>query len=225
MRKSLSFWILIFLWACQEKEELPTDLGHDYTPLGVDRFWVYKVNETVYFGEEDSETTTFFYRDVVTDSYIGNHGGLVYVVNRQKSTTQSEWKNDLVYSLQIRNNALLRTMDNEQLVVLVFPPEDHKRWDGNIYNNSSVDEFEMNLLSGYGLEGKLYQSASQVIQEDDDDGITVRNKRFEVYARGVGLVEHYSEVLTYCSRNDCLGEQIIDSGRFIHLKLIDNGQF
>lgn len=225
MRKSLPFWILLLFVGCQGTEENPSDIGYDYMPLAGNRFWVYEVEETVYFGEGDSETSTFFYRDIVTNSYIGENGSLVYIFTRQRSANQSNWKNELVYSLQIRNNGLLRTMDNEQQVVMVFPPEDEKKWDGNIYNSSSADEFMMELINGYNLGTKLYQRASKIVQEEDDDGITIRNNRFEVYAQGVGMVEHYYEVLTYCSRNDCLGEQIIDSGRFTHLKLIDNGQF
>ena len=43
----------------------------------------------------------------------------------------------------------------------------------------------------------------------------------ESYEKGIGMVELYYEVLTYCSRNDCLGEQLIDSGSKIHMKLLN----
>ena len=35
---------------------------------------------------------------------------------------------------------------------------------------------------------------------------------------------HFSEVLTYCSRNDCLGQQRVDSGEKLHLKIINYGK-
>jgi hypothetical protein len=59
-----------------------------------------------------------------------------------------------------------------------------------------------------------------VNQEKFDDKITNRDIRYEVFGKGIGLVEKYDEVITYCSRNNCLGQQLINGGRKTHLKLV-----
>ncbi|MDN3670872.1 hypothetical protein QWY93_16245 [Echinicola jeungdonensis] len=223
MKCIFPFLLLLLLASCGREEE-PMDLSHDYMPLSINRFWVYEVEETIYFGEGDQETSQYYLRDIITNSYINNDGVLVYMVNRQKSMDQLNWVEKSTHSFHIKNNALVRHSENKTLVVLVFPPKDLAAWDGNIYNSENTDEYSMVLLNSYDLNPGLYNRVTKVTQENEDDQITIRDNRYEVYAKNVGMIEQYHEVLTYCSRNDCLGDQIIDGGSFRHLKLIDNGQ-
>ncbi|MFT4859889.1 MAG: hypothetical protein ACI8SN_001824, partial [Algoriphagus sp.] len=72
--------------------------------------------------------------------------------------------------------------------------------------------------------GVLESNVIRVLQEESDDLITFRDNRYEIYGKGIGLLEKYDEVLTYCSRNDCLGNQLINSGRKIKMELIDYGK-
>ena len=211
--------------SCGDSGSHPVDLAFDFMPLPINRFWIYEVDETIYFGEGDSEESHFFYRDVITSSYIDEVGNLVYFINRDKSLDQNDWKNHSVFTLQIKRNALIRSFENQKDIPLVFPPKDQITWDGNAYNSLGEDMYRLVNLRAYEVGDNTYQSTVKVIQEEDDDEITFRDNRYEVYAKGVGMLEQYFEVLTYCSRNDCLGEQIIDGGRFTHLKLINNGQY
>ncbi|QDH80403.1 hypothetical protein FKX85_15690 [Echinicola soli] len=225
MRKFLHYFLFIVITGCQSDGTAPTELGHDYMPLQVSRFWVYAVEETVYFGEGDSETSTFYYRDIIADSYIDEEGVLVYRVIREKSDDQSTWLDHSVYTLQVKKSALLRSSENITTVPLVFPPSVQKSWDSNVYNSQAEDLYSSEQTGAYEVNGNTYQAVVKVLQEKEDDQITIRDNRYEIYAKGVGLVEQYSENLTYCSRNDCLGEQIIENGRLSHLKLINNGQY
>lgn len=225
MKHYLLIGIFMTLMACNKTETDPVDLAYDFMPLTQNRFWIYEVDETVYFGESDSETTHFFYRDIVASSYIENEGSLVYLINREKSPDQTDWENHSVYTVQIKRNALIRTVENQKSIPLVFPPKDQSAWDGNAYNSGGEDIFQLQQVQAYQVGNQTYQQAVKVTQEDEDDAITFRDRRFEAYAKGVGMIEQYYEVLTYCSRNDCLGEQIIDDGRYTHLKLINNGQY
>src|SRR5690606_1705846 len=103
-------------------------------------------------------------------------------------------------------------------IPFVFPPRDGKQWDGNAYNSLSEDEFQMAYHQDYSDGNVSYASAVKVAQHEEDDLITVRDNRFEVFVKHIGMVESYYEVLTYCSRTDCLGEQLIDGGRLTHLR-------
>ena len=97
---------------------------------------------------------------------------------------------------------------------MVFPPKNGVVWNGNAYRNAAQDDFE--LVNS--------NTSIRVNQEDSDDLVTYRDIRYEVYDRDVGLVEKYEEVLTYCSRNDCLGDMLIDSGSKTLMKLTDYGK-
>jgi len=203
-------------FSCQRQiEEVPVDLGFDYQPLEVGLYWTYEVDQTIYFGENDSEQSDFYYKDEIKSFYVNEAGEQVYIVERAKSSDQSDWAEEIQFTLLLRNFSLIRTIDNEPIVSLVFPPSVGTSWDGNSYRSLGKDEFSLINESTDVLK---------VIQEDSEDQITYRDIRYETYSKGVGMIEKYSEVLTYCSRNDCLGDQLINSGTKIHMKTIDHGK-
>ena len=207
--------ILNLFTSCdREIEEPKMDFGFDFQPLEVGLFWLYEVDETIYFGENDFEQEQFFYKDRIRSFYTNEEGEQVFVIVRTKSYDRIEWDIALAYTLIQRDFSLVRTIENQPLVTLVFPPKDGTVWNGNIYRDELEDDFEL-INSGNSI---------RVNQEDSDDQVTYRDIRFEVYDLGIGLVEKYDEVLTYCSRNDCLGDMLIDSGFKSQMKLIGNGK-
>jgi hypothetical protein len=217
--------LCFFLAACSEEFESPNpELGHDYQPLVVGNFWIYQVEETIYYGENDSEDSNFFYRDLVRSSYLNAENEVVYIVARFKSPDRMDWSFELEYSMVYRDQALLRTVQNTPLVALVFPPEQGKVWNGKIYQVEGNDEFEIEQVGTSSIPGFETVEIVKVRQEELDDNITIRDMRYEVFGKGIGLVEKYDEVLTYCSRNDCLGDQLIDGGSKTHLTLVEYGQ-
>ncbi|MDO9553029.1 hypothetical protein [Rhodonellum sp.] len=210
--------------ACSENEPPQTDFGLDYQPLVVGSYWKYKVLETRVFGQDDTETENFFYRDRIDYRYQNAENKEVFVLTREKSSDGIFWKLQGNFALEIRNNALVRTMENKRTVNLVFPPKIGLSWDANIYGTQQEDLFTINLLGKYELEGQGFSNSVRVLKEEGDDKITYIDNRYEVFSKGIGMIEQYDEVFTYCSRNDCLGQQIIESGRFTHLKIIEYGK-
>lgn len=218
MNKQLpTFIVFIFalLTSCdREIEDGQLNLGYDFQPLEIGLFWIYEVDQTIYFGENDSEQTHFFYKDQIRSFYPNEAGEQVFVIQRTKSSDNISWQNVQEYTLIQRELSLVRTIENQALVVMVFPPKDGLEWNGNAYTSGVEDEFEL-INSG---------SSIRVNQENSDDQVTYRDIRYEVYEKEIGLVEKYDEVLTYCSRNDCLGDMLIDSGYKIQMKLSDYGK-
>lgn len=214
---------LAFL-ACSEIEQPQTDFGLNYQPLAIGDYWEYKVLETEVFGQDDAETENYFYRDQIDSKYQNAENEEVFLLTRSKSMNRIEWTVEGNYALQIRKNALVKTFENRNTVNLVFPPKVGLTWDANIYGADSEDIYTIDLLGKYELDGQGFSQSVRVLQEEGDDKITFIDNRYEVFAKGIGMIEQYDEVFTYCSRNDCLGQQIIESGRFIHLKIIEYGK-
>ena len=218
MNKILSFLIVLVLslfTSCdREIEESLVDLGYDFQPLEIGLFWVYGIDQTNYFGENDIEQEYFFYKDRIRSFYTNEEGEQVFIVQRSKSANSTNWNTILEYTLIQRGTSLLRTIENQALVTMVFPPKNGLTWNGNIYRNDVEDEFEV-ITSVNSI---------RINQENSDDKITYRDIRYEIYDKSVGLVEKYDEVLTYCSRNECLGDMLIDSGYKISMKLTDHGK-
>jgi len=218
----LLFFSCVTLISCnQEIEPIQLDNGKDFQPLVLGNFWIYEVDETIYFGENDAESSKFFYRDRLRSSYLNAEREIVFVVERSKSTNRTSWNKVLEYSLQVKNNALVRTINNQPVVAMNFPPELGKKWNGNAFRAFAADEFEIDSVGIGTLEGKTQIQLARVNQEKLDDKVTQRDNRYEIYQKGIGLVEKYDEVLTYCSRNNCLGLQLINGGYRVKMKLVD----
>ncbi|MCH7412230.1 hypothetical protein MM213_01945 [Belliella sp. R4-6] len=216
--------VAIGLFSCREMDDVNVDLGYDYQPLDIGLFWEYEVEERIVFGENDSEEFAYFFRDKIDYSYINEAGEEVFVVLREKSNDRIDWLIEGNYSLLVRNQALVRMQENERVVTFSFPPRLNKSWDGRVYSSRQPEMFNVSLLGIYQLGQTNYSQVVQVLQSQEDDKITFRDNRYEVYAKGIGMIEQYFEVFTYCSRNDCLGQELIDSGSLRHLRIINYGK-
>lgn len=225
-RLPLIFFLLaLSFFGCEEEiEPVNLDLEQDFQPLGIGYFWIYEVDQTLYFGENDSETSQFFFRDRIRGSYLNEEREIVYIVERAKSADQTNWTKELEYTLVYRDNTLIRTINNEAVTALIFPPEEGKIWNGKNYQAEGDDEFEIELVGTSTVPGFENINSVKVNQENLDDKITIRDIRYEIYGKGIGLMEKYDEVVTYCSRNDCLGDQLIDGGIKTKLILVQNGK-
>jgi hypothetical protein len=214
-----------FLSACDEKSETPSlDLERDYQPLELGYYWIYDVDETIYYGENDSESAHYFYKDLIRSFYLNAENEETFIVSRAKSPDGLVWSSELEYTMIYRDRTLLRTLNNAALSALVFPPQSGTTWNGRNYQAEGDDTFEIDFFGRSDLPGYEDVQAVRVTQENLDDRITVRDVRYEIFGKGVGLMEKYDEVLTYCSRNDCLGEELINSGSKTHLRLLEHGR-
>src|SRR5690606_9488890 len=131
-RGALLFFVMV---SCSELDENTMGLQLEYQPLQVGSFWEYHVEETIYFGESDLETSQYFYRDAITSEYINEEGERVFFCQRLKSTDQQNWQQENAFTYRISRGALLKTMDNQTFVSFVFPPVNDKTWNGNNYNS------------------------------------------------------------------------------------------
>ncbi|MGY6520575.1 MAG: hypothetical protein ACXIUD_02540 [Mongoliitalea sp.] len=219
----LLIFFSVLLLSCETENPI-VDMGKDYQPLQVGRFWIYEVDEVIVFGENDQEERSYFIRDVVDYTYVNAQNELVYVIKREESSNRNNWVTITNYAQFVRRNSLIRFIENRNIIPLVFPPRQEVTWDGNVFNSLERDDFTIVRAGVVESGGVMYPRAILVVQEEDDDLITFRDNRYEVFARGIGMVEQYYEVFTYCSRNDCLGQQLINGGRKTHMKLFDYGR-
>jgi hypothetical protein len=222
---SLVILLFIFLSGCERKvEESTSDFGFDFQPLAKGLYWIYSVDQTIFFGENDSESSTFFYRDLIRDFYLDESKEQIFIVVRSKSNDQQTWTKVKEFTIHRRGFTLIKTVDNQPVVSLVFPPELGRSWNGNNFRNERSDEFIIDNKVESKFPAASDSKVIRVLQEESDDLITFRDNRYEVYGKGIGMLEKYDEVLSYCTRTDCLGKKLINSGFKIKMVLTDYGK-
>lgn len=220
------------LHACTEQAnefspETPELLA--YFPIEKGFFRDYEVRETRYFTSTDIEVRTFQIRELYSEPELNIGGGVTYPMLRYKRMSSvSAWELDSLWSSRFEPAPFPRIVqveNNFPYIKMVNPLREGVEWDGNGLNGKVRELYTYSeKIPSYNFQNRTFQDCIFVSQIEDDDEITVREIRFEVYARGRGMVHRNVTKFRYCSRPACLGQKIIEEGIMIEMVQIGYGK-
>ncbi|MDA1121007.1 MAG: hypothetical protein O2887_11045 [Bacteroidetes bacterium] len=203
-------------------ESLP---GSDYFRLEKGFYKTYDV-ELITFTLVESDTTKFQLHEIVVDSFINGENEITHILHRFiRPDDLSQWKLDSVWTARKTRTTALVVENNVPIVKMAFPVSVDIEWDGNAF--SSLDEqlfHYINISAPLSQSGLEFDNTVTVVQSDFANNLIFRDERSEIYAAGVGMVTKDFTVLNFCARPDCLGQDIIESGRIEKMKLIAYGK-
>ena len=215
MRQFLSPLLVILLAAaCDTEDRKPADIGTDYLPVAVGNYQIYAVEETQYNAITGMTELHYQLMTEVIDSFPGTDGTATYVIHRSKRNTDTDsWTYLDTWSMRVTDTEAIVNEENISYVKLIFPAGNGRTWNGNKFNNSDEDDYDMTLVDRpYTLDNQAFDKTLIVDQEDNQDFIVYQDKRSEVFARGIGLIYKETTQLKYCDKPECLGEQQVESG-------------
>lgn len=220
--------ISLLLAGCENKfsEFSPEEMGYDFYPLEPLSYRDYNVQEIEYNILGNPDTTNYFLREKVGDSYLNQSGEITYRLERYiKNSDTSSWQFDAVWTVNKSNTNLVVVEDNVPYVKMVFPVMEEKKWDGNAFNILKEELYSYeNAFQPLIISDKEYDSTIKVIQQDNPDPIVTTDIRNEIYAKNIGLIYKESIILHYCTDNECLGKMIIEQGMDYRQELIGYGK-
>ena len=216
--------VLVLLLASCEDEfmEANTDFGYDYFPLEIGSYKTYDVMEVTY-NASGPDTIRFELKTSITEM-VEQDDVTYFILKRERRTDElSDWEISDVWTLRRDDYAGVAVEENIPLVKMTFPVELDKTWDGNAFNNRNSAEYRF-VSPGSATYDEMLNGAEkiQVQIADIPQNLVNRDQRYEVYARGIGLVEKNYIVLNYCTAN--CGSEEIDSGIIIEQVLTAYGQ-
>lgn len=227
-------WLVIVLltWSCDQSGEPEIrNTDHAYFPLNVGQYRIYSVDE-IRYALSTPETLRYELKVVATESFVNDEGGETYVLHRFRRADGGNWIPDETWSALLRKDQAIVSQGNIPYVVLDFPLEKGRRWNGNTYNNrsqfytgASTDEYELTSVNeSVQLPDQVYADCVVVQQQDEEDPILYKDFRREVYARDIGLIKKETVQLKYCNRDACLGDKLIEEGVIQTQILIGHGE-
>ncbi len=235
-KKHLNIFILLallFAWSCSDVSDEPAeppldpDQGKTYFFLEEGKYREYDVYEIRYLAVDISDTMSYQVREEVKEAVVNDQAEKAHLVYRySRIDDEAEWELDSVWSARVERQRAVSTENNEQYVKMVFPSDTIQSWDRNLFNGREQKITRARTFNEpFTIGFNTFLNAMEVEISMEDDSITVRDNRLEVFADSIGLVYKYFEVLEYCSREpDCeLGAKIIESGRFYTETLIAHG--
>ena len=193
-------------------------------PQRVGAYQIYSVDQTVYSEVASPEESHFEIKMEAMDSFPDVNGDYTYVIHRSKrGNSADEWEYLDTWSSRVNDQEAIMNEENISFVKITFPVKNEKEWNGNEYNTNDEDVYQMKSVDEPFTIGDQAFSKTVFIDQEDIEDLLIKDKRFEIYARDIGLI--YKEVtdLSYCDDVDCFGQQVIKSGVIFKQSIISHG--
>lgn len=215
-----SLFALLMLFSCKKKDVAAVDMHYDYFPLQQGTYQVYDVIERNYLSNGQVVEYLYQLKTVIGDTFIDNGGRVNHEFKRYKRLTESDdWSLADLWTTYRNGTALELVEENERMVKLIFPISKTTKWNANAYNTLAAqnclykDIFESKSFNG------LQFPTTVTVQQEDEHNLIMYRKKYEVYAKGVGLVkkhyQHYS--ISYFDTTQ------IETGKDLYYTLVSHG--
>lgn len=229
MKKNIILiFIFSFLWNCTPKKDEPNlrDLGLDFYPLQENLFWEYDVKEITYTLINAPLINTYQIREELKELFIGLDNLPAYRYEKYKRNTNNDvWVIDSTGFIQKTNFAIRKSANNYIFTKLIFPLQEGVTWNGNAYNNLGAKDFQMkNVRKPYQLNNTQNFAQTVKVFQVNDSSLVALNRRIEIFAEDVGMIEASYKALNYCTTGNCVGQGVIRFGNDYSQKLIKYGK-
>lgn len=209
MRYLLLISLLIFLSNCKKDTVKTVDLGKDYFPLEIGFWQEYKVDSVTFSDFTDPvsiDTASYYLREIIESDYLDITNDTNYRVEQFKRYENTSWEINNIFSQKATSMNIQKVENDLRFVKFVFPPEENKTWNGNIYldviDEPSLDfynpnkfewEYTMTAIDKNLQVGEFTFESCVTIVQIDEENLFEKKYSKEVYAKNVGLV--YKELM------------------------------
>jgi hypothetical protein len=202
----LGFCCLLAVFSCDsEPDNFSIEQGTEYYPLAVGKYWIYKVDSTIFDPNGDSTVSfsTTFVKEEITDTLLDNEGNVAFRYERyERSADTLPWQVKKVFTATLDGKQAIRTEDNLRFIKMTFPLRENNRWNGNAYFDPSLivtvagESLEMFKSWEYKIEavgkadtvGTFAFEAVTVVEEAASENLIELRSSLAKYAKGIGLV-------------------------------------
>ena len=139
-----------------------------------------------------SDTNYFYLRYQIGDTLLDNLGKEAYqFLVKRKDSVNELWNISDVWTANTTSNSCELVEENQRIVKLVSPIGESIKWNPNVYNSLTVEEFNYSNINEYfSLNSLNFDSTITVVQCDERNLIRYCQKT-EKYAKHIGLIYKY----------------------------------
>jgi len=215
---------VVLILSCRKHTDT-IDIGTGYYPIDTGRYYIYQIQQINYTVTDTIGDTLNYQLKEYYHNTISSSGELLYRIERYtRSSDTVQWPSQPdsgVFTVTLNNNLVIRTENNQPFVKMEFPVQANKQWNGNSYNTLGQDNYVMYPVNNpYNIGSTTYQNTLTVTQSNEQS-LVDKDYRIEVYAKGIGLIYQYDEVVQYDQGQ--IGLYIISSGVIYNKKLVSYG--
>lgn len=181
--------------ACKKKNPAVTSFHYEYFGNDEGNFVVYDVTQIIH--ETSSDTFNYQLKTVIGEEIIDNSGRLVNEFWRYtRSDASQEWQVQDLWTCIIADGKAEIVEENQRKIKLVFIPTIYKEWDVNAYNpEPEFNAYYRDINDERTFNGEIFDS-TLVVEQQDFFSLVDKRRKYETYAKNVGLVDLYLKDLT-----------------------------
>jgi hypothetical protein len=218
---SLFVLFLLVIASCKKDSSAP-QFHYEYFDLTHGRYIDYDVMEVAHDATlaVKHDTVRYQLRTLIGDTVIDNEGRVARKFIRfKRENTSFPWVQTDVWTAVIDQNRAELVEENQRVIKLVFAPTLSKEWNPNAFNMFEEMEAYYKDIHDERTVGGIYFDSTLVVELDTFISLIDYRRKYEVYAKGVGLVRKYWKDLTI-SNFDTLN---VTSGYELFMEIFDYG--
>lgn len=195
---SLLVLLIVAVVSCKKQDAAP-QFHYDYFDLTQGRYIDYDVMEINHDVDQAIEHDTSYYqlRTLIGDTAIDNQGRIARKFFRYtRPNSAGTWVLSDVWTALITENRAELIEENQRIIKLVFAPTISKEWNPNAFNMYNEMTSYYRDIHDSQTFGALFFDSALVVEQEDFFSLVDKKRKYEVYAKGIGLVHKYYKDLT-----------------------------
>lgn len=188
--------LLLIGFSCKKKTSTPK-FHFDYFPMEQGMYVIYDVTEIHHDNALDvHDTNRYLLKTLIGDTIIDNSGRIARIFERSIfDSLTSQFKPKDLWTCIIDQYRAELVEENQRIIKLVFAPTRYKEWDQNAFNMYPTTKAYYEEVHKPLNVGALAFDSTVRVEEDSVFNLVQYIRKYEVYAKGVGLVKkHFQEL-------------------------------
>lgn len=219
--------LYLLVTGCNETlEPNNSEFGYEYYPMEIGDYRIYHTVGIRYNLNGSIDTTKYLVKEIAEEELAYSDGTTRLILGRYSTEIGSvKWQKDSLWAVLVDDTKVVVSEANIDFIKLVFPIKESIEWDGNAFNGSDDEFYELDDIGkSYTYDTISYENTLTVVHKDllDPAKITEDDYRIEVFAANIGLVHKLKIGINYCST--CVENGTIEDGFIFEQKLIEIGK-
>ncbi|MBI4946463.1 MAG: hypothetical protein HY840_08695 [Bacteroidetes bacterium] len=200
----LLFLGLTFFSCKRDKDPHPTDFGYNYFPINIGHYVIYQV-DSIWQDDLSKIDTTYSYqlKELIAASFLDNSNRPTLRIeryykfyNKNIPYDSMQWSVPKIWYANRTTSTAERVEANIRYLKLIFPVQQGKQWDGNVYNMFGYKKYKIISADQPESVGAMHFDSVVTVTQANDKNFVLSQVEQEKFARNVGLIYKQNDSLT-----------------------------
>lgn len=185
------------------KKDIPIDFHFEYFGMEQGRYIVYDVTEITHDDALNQHDTSIYQlKTYWADTFVDNEGRTAREFWRYVRPSENDpWQLQDIWTGVHDGIRAELVEENQRVVKLVFAPTQNKQWDANAYNMGEEQICFYRDIHSDTTINNVFFDPTLVVEQDQFNSLIDSVHRYEMYAKGIGMILKYERDLHYQINN------------------------